>query len=100
MPKVFISATSRDLKSYREVITLWARSRDYEPVVQDEFPVESDYNTVVQMLRDKMAPCDAVIHLAGLYYGFEPSHRPDGEPLVFSSAASRSESTEGIDPVD
>ena len=79
MPKVFISATSRDLKSYREVITQWARSRGYEPVVQDEFPVQSDYNTVVQMLRDKMAPCDAVIHLAGLYYGFEPSHRPDGE---------------------
>ena len=79
MPKVFISATSRDLKSYREVITQWARSRGYEPVVQDEFPVQSDYNTIVQMLRDKMAPCDAVIHLAGLYYGFEPSHRPDGE---------------------
>lgn len=58
MPKVFISATSRDLKSYREVITQWARSRGYEPVVQDEFPVQSDYNTVVQMLRDKMAPCD------------------------------------------
>jgi len=79
MPKVFISATSLDLKSYREVITKWARSRGYEPVVQDEFPVHSDYDTVVQILRDKMASCDAVIHLAGLYYGFEPSNRPDGE---------------------
>ncbi|MFN6303662.1 MAG: tetratricopeptide repeat protein [Planctomycetota bacterium] len=79
MPKVFISATSRDLKRYREVITQWARSRGYEPVVQEEFSVHSDYNTVVQTLRDKMAPCDAVIHLAGLYYGFEPSNRPDGE---------------------
>ncbi|MFN9347559.1 MAG: DUF4062 domain-containing protein, partial [Planctomycetota bacterium] len=61
MPKVFISATSRDLKRYREVITQWARSRGYEPVVQEEFSVHSDYNTVVQTLRDKMAPCDAVI---------------------------------------
>jgi tetratricopeptide (TPR) repeat protein len=79
MPKVFVSATSGDLKSYRQVVAEWAKLRGYEPVVQDEFPVQSDYGTIVQMLRDKLAPCDAVIHLAGLYYGFEPSNAPAGE---------------------
>jgi hypothetical protein len=34
-----IIATSRDLKSYCEVVTQWARNRSYDPVVQDEFPV-------------------------------------------------------------
>jgi tetratricopeptide (TPR) repeat protein len=79
MPKVFISATSRDLKSYRAVVADWARTHSYEPVVQDEFPVQSDYATIVQMLREKLDPCDAVIHLAGMFYGFEPSNRLDGE---------------------
>ncbi len=79
MPSVFVSATSRDMKSYRAVVAEWARSRGYVVVVQDEFPVHSDYGTIVQMLRDKLAPCDAVVHLAGLFYGFEPTNRPDGE---------------------
>jgi len=79
MPTVFVSATSRDLKSYRHVVTEWAKARGYTVVVQDEFPVMSDYGTIVNMLRDKLDPCDAVIHLAGLFYGFEPTNRPDGE---------------------
>ncbi len=79
VPTVFVSATSRDLKSYRLVVADWAKARGYAVVVQDEFPVMSDYGTIVNMLRDKLAPCDAVIHLAGLFYGFEPTNRPDGE---------------------
>ncbi|TWT94435.1 tetratricopeptide repeat protein [Stieleria varia] len=79
MPRIFISGTTRDLKSFREVVAQWANEHGHEPVVQDDFPVQSDYNTVVQMLRDKLAPCDAVIHLVGLFYGFEPTNRPDGE---------------------
>jgi len=79
MPKVFVSATTRDLKSYRTVVAEWARANGYEPIVQDEFPVQSDFGTIVQMLREKLDPCDAVIHLAGLFYGFEPTNRPDGE---------------------
>jgi hypothetical protein len=79
MPKVFISATSRDLRSYREVVAKWARNNGYEPVVQDEFPVQSDYGTILQMVREKLDSCDAVIHLAGFFYGFEPTNRPEGE---------------------
>ena len=79
MAKIFISATTQDLKSYRQIVAQWASSREYVPVVQDEFPVMSDYGTIVQMLREKLDPCDAVIHLAGRFYGFEPKNRPDGE---------------------
>ena len=65
MPSVFSSATSRELKSCRNVVAEWARQHGYEVVVQDDFDVQSDYGTIVQMLRDKLARCDAVIHLAG-----------------------------------
>ena len=78
MPKVFISATSRALKSCRDVVAEWARQRGHDVVVQDDFEVQSDYGTIVQMLRDKLAPCDAVIHLAGQFYGFEPTNTPPG----------------------
>ncbi len=79
MPKVFISATSRELKSCRAVVAEWAKAHGYDVVVQDDFDVQSDYGTIVQMLRDKRAPCDAVIHLAGQFYGFEPTNTPTGE---------------------
>ncbi len=52
MPTVFISATTRDLKSYRAVVADWAKERGHCVVVQDEFPVMSDYGTIVQMLRE------------------------------------------------
>lgn len=72
LKRVFISATTHDLRSYRELVTKWARDRHYDPVVQDEFPTHSDLVTVRSLLRDKLSPCDAVVHLAGLYYGAEP----------------------------
>ena len=55
MPKIFISATSHDLKLYRLLATDWARREGYEPVVQDEFPVQADYQTIVHMLRDEIS---------------------------------------------
>lgn len=80
MPKIFISSTSQDLRSYRAVVTEWAKANGHEAVVMDEFPVASDHTTIVQLLREQLDPCDAIIHLAGLYYGFEPTNRPDGVP--------------------
>jgi len=80
MPSVFVSATSRDLRSYRRVVAEWARERGYTVVVQDDFPVQCDHASIVRMLTERIAPCDAVVHLAGLYYGFEPTDRPDAVP--------------------
>jgi chaperonin cofactor prefoldin len=40
------------------------------PIVQDDFP--PDYKSVRDMLRTKIKDCNAVVHLAGFYYGAEP----------------------------
>lgn len=77
--KIFISSTSHDLQSYREAVAKWARARNYLPVEQADFEVQPDYQTIIHMLRDKLAPCDAVIHLVGFWYGGEPTNRPDNE---------------------
>jgi hypothetical protein len=44
----------------------------------DQFQVSA--RPLTAKLRSLIAPCDAVIHLAGFYYGAEPSQRPSGEP--------------------
>jgi hypothetical protein len=79
MPKVFISATSHDLKSYRKVVTDWAVSRGYAFEVQECFGPQESYQTICTMLRNTIASCDAVIHLAGFYYGSEPKDGPKDE---------------------
>ena len=76
IPRVFVSASSRDLGSYRKSVADVLRSLDVHAVIQDDFP--PDYHTVVEMLRDKIAQCDAVICLVGSRYGYEPlNSRPD-----------------------
>jgi tetratricopeptide (TPR) repeat protein len=48
------------------------------PVVQEHFP--PDFRTVADMLREKIASCDAVICLVGKYFGLEPQNREPGQP--------------------
>jgi tetratricopeptide (TPR) repeat protein len=71
--RVFISATTHDLKSYRELVTNWAKSKGYIPIVQEDFPAYPHDYSVKDVLRENLSSCDAVIHLAGLYYGAEPT---------------------------
>jgi hypothetical protein len=47
--------------------------------VQDKFDVPT-HRAVVEMLREKISQCDALIHLVGVKYGFEPQKRELGEP--------------------
>jgi len=77
-PEVFISATTRDLGSYRAAIQNALLTRDIFPIQQDNFALA--YGQLTDMLRQLIGRCDAVIHLAGSYYGAEPSQRPPGEP--------------------
>ncbi|MBT3015958.1 MAG: tetratricopeptide repeat protein [Candidatus Thiodiazotropha sp. (ex Clathrolucina costata)] len=69
-PKVFISATSADLAPAREVVKKALLTISCHPVEQSNFP--PDWRTVTQMLRNKIADCQAMIHIAGLHYGNEP----------------------------
>ncbi len=72
-PKVFISATSADLRSVRGLVRDALLNMGCLPVVQEHFP--PDYRDVSGMLRDKIAGCDALIHIAGDYKEAESLYR-------------------------
>lgn len=70
--EVFISATSRDLGSYREVAKQALLDIGAHPVEQKNFP--TDHRSLDAMLADRLDPCDAVLHIVGFTYGGEPKH--------------------------
>jgi len=70
VPRIFVSATSRDLRTARGLVSEGLRRMECLPIVQDDFP--PDYKSVRDMLRTKIQTCNAVVHLAGFYYGAEP----------------------------
>ncbi len=78
VPRIFVSATSRDLKTARGLVSEGLRRMECLPIVQDDFP--PDYKSVREMLRTKLETCDAVVHLAGFYYGAEPQPVLEGSP--------------------
>src|ERR1700753_847095 len=69
-PKVFVSATSKDLGEVRAAISAMLVTMGCLPVEQTTFA--PDYRTVADMLRGKIAGCHAVIHVVGRRYGAEP----------------------------
>jgi tetratricopeptide (TPR) repeat protein len=76
--EVFISATTRELRSYREEVKNALLTLGIFPIEQTNFRLA--HGPLTAKLRSLIVPCDAVIHLAGFYYGAEPSRRPSGEP--------------------
>jgi hypothetical protein len=77
-PEVFVSATSQDLRTCRQLIKEALLTLGCVPVEQTNFP--PDARTVREMLRVKITACDAVVHVAGEVYGAEPSARDPVEP--------------------
>ena len=71
-PVVFISSTS-DLRSARDLVAKVLLSMGYEPVWQDIEP--TDGGELLDVLRERMAPCSLMIQLVGRRYGAEP---PEG----------------------
>ncbi|HSH95668.1 MAG TPA: DUF4062 domain-containing protein, partial [Roseimicrobium sp.] len=80
LPKVFVSATSGDLRTIRQVVKEALLTINCHPVEQTNF--EPDWRTVEEMLRGRIEECQALIHIAGLRYGAEPdpTTRPPGTP--------------------
>jgi len=76
--EVFISATSRDLGSYRREIRDALLTLKIFPIEQTNFALAA--GPLTQRLRELIEPCNAVIHLAGLYYGAEPPQRLPEQP--------------------
>jgi hypothetical protein len=79
-PKIFISATSSDLRSIRQIVKEALLTINCHPVEQTNF--EPDARTVENMLRGKIGDCQALIHICGLRYGAEPdvATLPPGTP--------------------
>src|SRR5579859_2744069 len=73
---IFISASSSDLRTLRLQAKDWLLDMGWHPVVQDHFA--PDDKTVIQMLRDRIRKCDAVLHIVGKHYGAEPQSPPKG----------------------
>jgi uncharacterized protein DUF4062 len=75
---VFISATSKDLGTVRELVKQALLTMGCMPIEQTNFA--PDYRTVRQMIEEKIADCEAVIHIVGIRYGAEPdpSRLPEG----------------------
>jgi hypothetical protein len=80
MPKIFISATTFDLAQARLVAKRGLETVNYEVVEQSTF--ETDYGTMIDRLRRKLAGCDGIVHIAGRVYGAEPDPKtlPPGTP--------------------
>jgi len=76
-PRIFISATSSDLKSIRLTTREALLNIGCMPIEQTDFP--PDYRGVSEFLTKEIANCDAVIHIAGKCYGAEPN--PETLPL-------------------
>ena len=75
-PFIFISATSSDLHSTRDVVAKLLTSMGYTPVWQDI--AATDAGNLKQVLQSWIGPCAAVIQLVGFRYGGEP-RQPDPE---------------------
>jgi hypothetical protein len=76
--EVFISATTRELRSYRDEVKNALLTLGIFPIEQTNFRLA--HGPLTAKLHSLIASCDAVIHLVGFYYGAEPSQRPSGEP--------------------
>lgn len=70
-PKIFISATSGDLRSIRQIVKEALLTIGCHPVEQTNFA--PDWRTVEGMLRGKIEDCQALMHIAGMRYGAEPN---------------------------
>ena len=79
-PDVFISAVTSDLGTVRKLVRDALLDSDCFPVEQSHF--SPDYRKLEEMLRAKIGGCQAMIHMVGIRYGFEPNpaNRPPNTP--------------------
>jgi tetratricopeptide (TPR) repeat protein len=72
--RVFVSATSRDLASYRQELGHALLKGGIFPVVQEDFP--PDWRQIVELLEAKIRSCEAVVCLIGFSFGGTPRGQP------------------------
>lgn len=72
----FLSGVSAEFRGLRLALKQMLEQKDCHVVDQDSFG--TDWRSVDAMLRQKIARCDFVIHLAGFRFGHEPQQQADG----------------------
>lgn len=80
-PRIFISAVSKELRSARQLVANTLTFLGFEPVWQDVFGAQS--GDLRDMLRNKIAPCQGLVQLAGQRFGFGPTD-PATDPAAIS----------------
>ena len=78
MAKLFISSTTKGLKSYRVAAAEKLRQLGHDVVVEETFPMV--HLKLTSMLAERIAPCDAVILLIGPVFGARPVDWPPELP--------------------
>jgi tetratricopeptide (TPR) repeat protein len=69
-PKVYLSASSGDLRTVCRMVAEALDIMEWEPVERPEF--DRDYRLMRGRLSRTIRNCDALIHIVGLRYGMEP----------------------------
>lgn len=75
MHRIFVSAVSKELKSYRTLVVQALQRRHYKPVFQEIFDLTDE--EIIELLERQISSCDAMICLIGYRYGAEPSRPLD-----------------------
>ncbi|MEO8494432.1 MAG: DUF4062 domain-containing protein [Planctomycetota bacterium] len=73
--QVFVSSTTGDLKSYREVVKTALLDRHVHPVVKEHF--SPSYRELSDYLDSHLSNCDAVVCIVGFLYGGAPDQQND-----------------------
>ena len=75
--RVFVSSTTKDLGSYRKIVSETLLRAEMHPVVQEHFSPTAQFSTLKEALIAKVRTCDAVICLVGTVFGSAPSTSPE-----------------------
>jgi len=78
MKRIFVSATNRDLKTYRVLASQSLTKRGYEVDFEEIFDLT--FLEIDEKLKQRIGRCDAVVCLIGFVYGGEPSNCPPDQP--------------------
>jgi len=76
-PTIFLSGVSSEFRSFRDAAEIEIQKKGCFPVNQSSLGV--DYREIEEILRAKLIEADAVVHIVGFRFGFEPRNRPAGK---------------------
>src|SRR6185436_5698763 len=76
-PTIFLSGVSSEFASFRDAVETEVQKKDCFPLNQPSFGV--DYREIVEILRARLIEADALVHIVGFRFGFEPRNRPGGK---------------------